>query len=197
MRILVIGAGGVGAAAAAVAQRRDFFERFVLADVDAARAQAAADQTGDPRFGAAAVDASDAAAIAELARSEGADAILNAVDPRFNPAIFAAAFDAGCTYLDMAMTLSEPHPERPYEEVGVKLGDAQFADEERWREAGRLALVGIGIEPGLCERVRPLRAGRALRRRSTRSGSATAPTSSSRATTSRRRSRSGRRSRSA
>ena len=149
MRILVIGAGGVGAAAAAVAQRRDFFERFVLADVDAARAQAAADQTGDPRFGAAAVDASDAAAIAELARSERADAILNAVDPRFNPAIFAAAFDAGCTYLDMAMTLSEPHPERPYEEVGVKLGDAQFADEERWRDAGRLALVGIGIEPGL------------------------------------------------
>ena len=149
VRILVIGAGGVGAAAAAVAARRDFFERLVLADVDLARAQAAADQTGDERFGAAAVDASNAAAIAELARAERADAILNAVDPRFNPPIFAAAFDAGCTYLDMAMTLSEPHPERPYEEVGVKLGDAQFADAGRWEEAGRLALVGIGVEPGL------------------------------------------------
>jgi len=151
VRILVIGAGGVGAAAASVAARRDFFERIVLADVDASRAQAAADRTGDPRFAAAAVDASDAAAIAELARAERADAVLNAVDPRFNPAIFEAAFAAGCTYLDMAMTLSEPHPERPYEEPGVKLGDAQFDVAERWSESGRLALVGIGVEPGLSD----------------------------------------------
>ena len=151
MRVLVIGAGGVGAAVASVAARRDFFERIVLADVDATRAQAAADRTGDPRFAAAAVDASDPAAIAALARAERADAILNAVDPRFNPPIFEAAFEAGCTYLDMAMTLSEPHPERPYEEAGVKLGDAQFAAAERWREAGLLALVGIGVEPGLSD----------------------------------------------
>ncbi len=151
MRVVVIGAGGVGAAVAAVAARRDFFERMVLTDVDPARAQAAADRTGDPRFAAAAVDASDPAAIAALARAESADAILNAVDPRFNPAIFEAAFEAGCTYLDMAMTLSEPHPERPYEEAGVKLGDAQFEAAERWSEAGRLALVGIGVEPGLSD----------------------------------------------
>ena len=113
-----------------MAQRRDFFERLVLADVDASRAQAAAERTGDPRFAGAAVDASDAASIAELARAERVDAILNAVDPRFNPPIFQAAFDAGCTYLDMAMTLSDA-------ETGVKLGDAQFAEAERWEEAGR------------------------------------------------------------
>jgi saccharopine dehydrogenase (NAD+, L-lysine forming) len=144
VRILVIGAGGVGAAAAAVAARRDFFERMVLADVDGCRARAAVDRTGDPRFAAASVDASDAAAIAELAQAEHADVILNAVDPRFNPAIFGAAFDAGCTYLDMAMTLSDA-------ERGVKLGDAQFAQADRWEEAGRLALVGIGVEPGLSD----------------------------------------------
>ena len=50
MRVLVIGAGGVGAAAAAVAARRDFFERMILVDVDATRAQAAADRVGDPSF---------------------------------------------------------------------------------------------------------------------------------------------------
>jgi saccharopine dehydrogenase (NAD+, L-lysine forming) len=144
VRILVIGAGGVGAAAAAVAARRDFFERMVLADVDGCRARAAVDRTGDPRFAAASVDASDAAAIAELAQAEHADVILNAVDPRFNPAIFGAAFDAGCTYLDMAMTLSDA-------ERDVKLGDAQFAQADRWEEAGRLALVGIGVEPGLSD----------------------------------------------
>jgi malate/lactate dehydrogenase len=41
MRILVVGAGGVGSAVAAIAQRRDFFETLVLADLDRARAQAA------------------------------------------------------------------------------------------------------------------------------------------------------------
>jgi len=144
VRILVVGAGGVGAAVASVAQRRDFFERMVLADVDEERARAAAARAGDPRFAASAVDASDSAAIAELARAERADAILNAVDPRFNPAIFQAAFDAGCTYLDMAMTLSNA-------ETGEKLGDAQFAQAHRWEEAGQLALLGIGVEPGLSD----------------------------------------------
>ena len=51
----------------------------------------------------------------------------------------------------MAMTLSEPHPEHPYEETHVKLGDYQFAQHENWRQAGLLALVGIGIEPGAAD----------------------------------------------
>jgi saccharopine dehydrogenase (NAD+, L-lysine-forming) len=151
VRILVVGAGGVGAAVAAVAKRRGFFERMTFADVDPARAQAVVDREGDPRFAAARVDASTAASVAELARAERADAILNAVDPRFNPPIFEAAFDVGATYLDMAMTLSEPHPVRPHEEPGVKLGDAQFARHDAWKDAGRLALVGIGVEPGLSD----------------------------------------------
>jgi saccharopine dehydrogenase-like NADP-dependent oxidoreductase len=151
MRIVVVGAGGVGAAAAAVARRRRFFERFVLADVDENRARAAVAAHGDERFGAAEVDAGDVDSVVALLEAERADALLNACDPRFNPPLFAAAERAGCTYLDMAMTLSGPHPERPYELVGEKLGDAQFAAAERWQEAGRLALVGIGVEPGLSD----------------------------------------------
>jgi saccharopine dehydrogenase-like NADP-dependent oxidoreductase len=145
----VIGAGGVGAAIGAVARRRDVFERIVFADADRARSERAA--AADDRFAAVTADASDVAALAELARAERVDAIVNAVDPRFNPQIFDAAFAAGCTYLDLAMTLSEPHPERPYEEPGVKLGDAQFAAAAQWEEAGLLALVGIGVEPGLSD----------------------------------------------
>ena len=91
MRILVVGAGGVGAAAAAIARRRDFFEHMVLADLDPARARAAVAGLDDGRFTAAGVDASDRAAIVELARAERADVILNACDPRLNPPIFAAA----------------------------------------------------------------------------------------------------------
>src|SRR5207244_11297689 len=75
-------------------------------------------------------------------------AVLNAVDPVFNVPIFEACFQAGVTYLDMAMTLSEPHPTNPYEEAGVKLGDYQFERASAWEEKGLLALVGIGVEPG-------------------------------------------------
>jgi saccharopine dehydrogenase-like NADP-dependent oxidoreductase len=49
----------------------------------------------------------------------------------------------------MAMTLSEPHPTAPFEQTHVKLGDAQFAADGQWTDAGRLALVGMGVEPGL------------------------------------------------
>src|SRR3954451_5233775 len=151
MRILVVGAGGVGAAAAAIARRRDFFERLVLADVDGARAEREAARLGDDRIGAAQLDASDRVAIAALAKLERADLILNACDPRLNPPIFAAAREAGVTYVDMAMTLSEPHPSNPFEQPGVKLGDAQFSEAADWEQAGLLALVGMGVEPGLAD----------------------------------------------
>ncbi|NMR19564.1 saccharopine dehydrogenase C-terminal domain-containing protein [Cellulomonas fimi] len=158
MRILVVGSGGVGDAVARIAARRVFFERMVVADFDVARADrtVAAANARDlarvgPRFVAARVDASDPAAITALAREHGATHVLNAVDPRFVMSVFQGAFDAGADYLDMAMSLSRPHPERPYEETGVKLGDAQFAADSRWRDAGRLALVGMGVEPGLSD----------------------------------------------
>jgi saccharopine dehydrogenase-like NADP-dependent oxidoreductase len=151
VKLLVIGAGGVGSAFAAIAQRRSFFDRIVLADLDAARAQAVVDRLDDGRFSAVALDASSTDAIVECVRGAGADTILNATDPRFNPQIFAAAFESRCLYLDMATTLSEPDPEAPYERPGVKLGDAQFAEHERWQDAGLLALVGMGVEPGLSD----------------------------------------------
>ena len=145
----MVGTGGVGAAAASVAQRRDFFERITLADLDVERSTAVVLRLADPRFAAARVDASDEAALVALIRDTQADVVLNATDPRFNPQIFAAAFEARCTYLDLAATLSEPHPERPYSEPHVKLGDVQFAAHEEWGDAGLLAIVGIGVEPGL------------------------------------------------
>ena len=152
MRILVIGTGGVGSAFAGIAQRRSFFDEITLADLDAARPQAIVERLGEPdRFKAAAVDASNVDSIEALIRETKADAVLNSVDPRFNKPIFDAAFRARVTYLDMAMTLSEPHPERPYEEVGIKLGDYQFERGEAWRDAGLLALAGIGIEPGAAD----------------------------------------------
>ncbi|MEV5690537.1 saccharopine dehydrogenase family protein [Micromonospora globbae] len=150
MRILLVGAGGVGSAAAAIAARRSFFETMVVADHDAARASRAVEGRGE-RFVAARVDASSAEAVAALCREHRITHVLNAVDPRFVMPIFGGAFAAGADYLDMAMSLSRPHPRRPYAETGVKLGDEQFALADRWQAAGRLALCGIGVEPGLSD----------------------------------------------
>ncbi|GAA3557371.1 saccharopine dehydrogenase C-terminal domain-containing protein [Microlunatus spumicola] len=156
MRILLIGAGGVGDAFARIAARRPFFEALVVTDHDVARAErtvAAVRERnpGEERFSAARVDASDAAAVADAVRTHRATHVMNAVDPRFVMPIFEGARAAGADYLDMAMSLSRPHAERPYEQTGVKLGDEQLAQDDAWRAEGRLALVGIGVEPGLSD----------------------------------------------
>jgi saccharopine dehydrogenase (NAD+, L-lysine-forming) len=152
MKILVVGSGGVGAAFAPIAARRDFYEHIVFADYDESRARAVVDRYGgDGRFSSAYVDASNADEIAALCSAQGITHVLNAVDPRFVMPIFDGAFAAGVTYLDMAMSLSHPHPDKPYEQVGEKLGDAQFAQATAWEERGQLALVGIGVEPGLSD----------------------------------------------
>ena len=151
MRVLAVGAGGVGTSAALIAARRGFFESWICADYDAAKAEAAAARTGDPRFSATALDASDKEAVSTLCREHRITHVLNVVDPRFNMPIFDGAFDAGCNYLDTAMSLSRPHPERPHSDTFVKLGDEQFDKSPAWEERGLLALCGIGVEPGLAD----------------------------------------------
>jgi saccharopine dehydrogenase-like NADP-dependent oxidoreductase len=148
----VIGAGGVGAAFAAIAQRRPVFEHVTLADLAFERAQGVVERLGEPdRFSAERVDASSTAELVELMGRVAPDAVLNATDPRFNQPIFDAAFEARINYLDMAMTLSHRDPERPYERPGKMLGEYQLARHEQWERAGLLALVGIGVEPGLSD----------------------------------------------
>ena len=149
MRILLVGTGGVGAAFAAIAARRTFYDAIVVADYDLAKAEKAA--ATDDRFVAAQIDASDAASVTALCREHGITHVMNAVDPVFNMSIFEGAFEAGADYLDMAMSLSQPHPDEPYRKTGVKLGDEQFAVATDWEDAGRLALVGMGVEPGLSD----------------------------------------------
>jgi saccharopine dehydrogenase-like NADP-dependent oxidoreductase len=151
VRILVVGTGGVGSAFASIACRRSFFQHCSLADYDPSRPESVVARLDDERFSAHRIDASSKDDVVRLIRETRADAVLNSVDPLFNVPIFDACFDAGVTYLDMAMTLSERHPERPFEEVGVKLGDYQFERAADWEAKSLLALVGIGIEPGAAD----------------------------------------------
>ncbi len=151
MKILLVGSGGVGSAFASIASRRGFFEKLVVTDIDGTRAKTVTDRSGDPRYVSATLDASDAAAVAECAGSFGCDWILNAADPRFVPSIFEGAARAGVNYMDMAMSLSEAHPEKPHEMVGKALGDDQWSAAAEWESRGRLAVVGMGVEPGLAD----------------------------------------------
>jgi saccharopine dehydrogenase-like NADP-dependent oxidoreductase len=153
MRVLLVGAGGVGTAITRIAARRPFFDHIVVADYDLSRAEAAVTALGEDgtRFSAVRVDAGDREAVTALLVAEGCDVLLNATDPRFVMPLFEASLEARAHYIDMAMSLSYPHRERPYEECGVKLGDAQFERAADWEKAGRLALVGMGVEPGLSD----------------------------------------------
>ena len=149
MRVAVVGSGGVGSAAVRILARREFPTRVVVADYDLAKAAAAVAAVDAPRVAAARGAPAAPGALEELLADY--DAVLGATDPRFTMPIFRAALATGTTYLDMAMSLSRPHPEQPYALTGLKLGDEQFALAGEFEAAGVLALVGIGVEPGLAD----------------------------------------------
>jgi saccharopine dehydrogenase-like NADP-dependent oxidoreductase len=151
MKILLVGAGGVGGAIAVIAARRQFFDAMVVADFDLDRAQQVAAKAADPRITAIRLDATDEPSVIEALRAHHCDVLMNATDPRFVMPLFRAALAAGAHYLDMAMSLSRPHATEPYSLTGVKLGDEQFAMADQWVDAGVLALVGVGVEPGLSD----------------------------------------------
>ncbi|HEX5040512.1 MAG TPA: saccharopine dehydrogenase C-terminal domain-containing protein [Candidatus Limnocylindria bacterium] len=152
MRVLLIGVGTVGEAIARISARADWLETMVLADYDESRARTLADSLGDPeRFPAIHIDARSADAVTDAARAHRADLVMNAVDPQFVMPIFTGALEADAHYIDMAMSLSKPDPERPFERPGLKLGDEQFAMHDAWLGRGKLALVGMGMDPGLTD----------------------------------------------
>ena len=147
MRILLVGAGGVGEAFCAIASKRPFIESIMVADIDLAKAQRVAAR--DSRYSACELDASSSAAVSAAAIACRAELVMNAADPRFVMGIFNGAFEAGIHYMDMAMSISSVHPERPTELCGVKLGDLQFEQSSQWQERGLLALCGMGSSPAL------------------------------------------------
>ena len=149
VNVLLIGAGTVGEAIAHLAKGRPWLNSMTIADVSAKRARAVADAV-DAGYTAVAVDASDRVALRELIAASHADLVMNAVDPRFVPVVFDAALEAGVHYIDMATSLSIPDLKHPYTTLGATLlGDYQEAKNAAWEAKGKLALVGMGMDPGL------------------------------------------------
>ncbi|SDK03219.1 saccharopine dehydrogenase family protein [Natronincola ferrireducens] len=152
MKVLLIGVGGVGEAIASISKDRDWLEKMVLADYNLKRAEEVQKKLGDEnKFPIEQVDASNKEEIVTLAKKHKCDLIMNGCDPSFNESIFDAAYEAGCNYMDMAMTLSKPHPEEPYSKSYIKLGDYQFERAKQWEDKGITAIVGSGVEPGMAD----------------------------------------------
>jgi saccharopine dehydrogenase (NAD+, L-lysine-forming) len=152
MKILLVGVGGVGEAIAAIAKPRAWVEQIVLADYNLERCKEVQVKLDDnSRFPIEWVDAGKRELIEALAKKYKVDLIMNACDPSFNEPIFDAAYNVGCNYMDMAMTLSSPHNEKPFEQCGIKLGDYQFDRAEQWKNKGLLAVLGLGVEPGMAD----------------------------------------------
>jgi saccharopine dehydrogenase (NAD+, L-lysine-forming) len=152
MRVLLVGVGTVGEAIARMASQREWCEQMVLADYDLERAAALQRELADAaRFPVERIDARDSGAVARLARRHQSSLVMNAVDPRFVMPLFDGALAANVDYMDMANSLSRPHPSQPFRRPGVKLADEQLAKAGAWEAAGRLALIGMGMDPGLSD----------------------------------------------
>jgi saccharopine dehydrogenase (NAD+, L-lysine-forming) len=153
MRVLLVGAGGVGEAIASIATKNDpdalWLEAMIVSDYNFDRAKEVVSKVGDKRLTAQKIDASDKEGVIAIAKEYNADFIMNACDPIFNMPIFEAAHVVGCKYMDMAMSLSKADKKDPYGTVGLKLGDLQYEKHDLWVEKDNLALCGSGVEPGM------------------------------------------------
>ena len=141
MKVLLIGVGGVGEAIAKVGHDRPWLEKMVLADYDLERAKTVQKGFGNAeKFPIEQIDARDISQIVQLARKHEVDLIMNAVSNFYNNTVFDAAYEAGCNYLDMAMS-----------DDGANLGSHQWNQATKWENKGLLAILGNGMDPGVSD----------------------------------------------
>ena len=155
MKLLIIGCGGVGQSLGELLKQADskkeWLELCVLSDCDVSKPEKKVNELNEDRFKAEHVDAKDEADVKRVIKEYGVDTVINACDPSFNPVIFDAAFDLGVIYIDLALSLSEKHPTDPFNKCGVMLGDYQFNKHEEWKKKNLMALLGIGVTPGITD----------------------------------------------
>lgn len=153
MRVLLVGAGGVGEAIVSIATQNDpqakWLDAIIVSDYNFGQASMVAAKADDPRVTAEKIDANDKDQIIELAKKHKVDFIMNACDPVFNMPIFEAALETGCKYMDMAMSMSKKDEKDPHGTIGLKLGDLQYAQHDTWVAKRNLAICGSGVEPGM------------------------------------------------
>lgn len=140
MKVLMLGAGAVGTVSALKFAKEAVLEKLVIADTVSARASHLADRLNDPRVSALSLDAGDRAAVASAIRHTGTSLVLNAALPATNLDVMRACLDAGSDYIDLASAGTDAD--------GIPKMDDQFALDAEFKAAGRLALLGMGADPG-------------------------------------------------
>ena len=164
MRMMLVGAGAVGESILKILQKRDpegsWFSYVLICDFDEARAREVlnhlkqTEKEGRPlRFAAAFVNAKDTASMVTLARKHRIDFIMDAASPFVSNQIFDAAFEAGTGYASMG-TWSVPMEEPAYG-LGIEnsytepMTKYNFDRHEAWRDNGQMAVICLGIDPGV------------------------------------------------
>jgi saccharopine dehydrogenase-like NADP-dependent oxidoreductase len=140
VKVLVLGAGAVGTVSALKFAQEAMLEKLVIADAVSARASLLADRLNDPRVTAIGLNARDRAAIVAAIRRTGITIVLNAALPATNLDVMRACLEAGCDYIDLASAGTDAD--------GIPKIDDQFALDAEFKAAGRLALLGMGADPG-------------------------------------------------
>ena len=137
---MVLGSGAVGTVAALKFTHEATLEQLVVADAMSARATRLADRLNDPRVRAITLNAGDRAEVVHAIRETGTNILLNAALPATNLEVMRACLEANCDYIDMASGGTD--------DDGIPKMDDQFALDAEFRTQGRLALLGMGADPG-------------------------------------------------
>src|SRR6476646_11695738 len=136
----MLGAGAVGTVSALKFVQDAMVEQLFIADAGSAGASFLAAGLSDPRVSSRRLDAGDRAALVSAIRETGATIVLNAALPATNLVVMRACLDAGCDYIDLASGGTD--------DDGIPKLDDQFALDAEFRAAGRMALLGMGADPG-------------------------------------------------
>ena len=144
-KVLIIGAGGVGGVVThKCAQAKDVFDEVVLASRTLARCEQIRAQVKELQgrdIKVAQIDADDVSATTALLKTYKPDVVINVALPYQDLHIMDACLQAGVDYLDTANY--EPPDVAKFEYKW------QWAYQERFAEARRMALLGSGFDPGV------------------------------------------------
>ena len=141
-KIIIIGAGGVGNVVAQKCAREiDVFSEILLASRTKAKCDAIAKSVGSDRIKTAQVDADNVPELVSLIKQFEPDLIINVALPYQDLTIMDACLETGVHYLDTANY--EPKDVAKFEYKW------QWDYQEKFNDAGIMALLGCGFDPGV------------------------------------------------
>ena len=157
MRMMLVGAGAVGESMLKILKWRDpkgeWLSYVLVGDYDLSRAEAVAGLLADDRFSAVQINATDKEQMKSLIREHKIDFVMDAAPPFASNYIFDAAYEAGANYANMG-TWSVPMEEPAYG-LGIEnsytepMTKYNFDRHEQWKEKGQMAVICLGIDPGV------------------------------------------------